>query len=147
MGRNSGLRGRSHKRLKRIFLISIQNSNIRTRQTDELTRKGENAASLPVLQNDPRRPPGSSQSLAGDRGFSASQIHFLLLFCRDNSAASLICITDIWSQNEDGWMSGWELYVPGILCLLEATVCSGPEISFVFPYGPSSAGRAETPVR
>lgn len=34
--------------------------------------------------------------------------------------------------------------VPGMLCLLEDMVCSGPERSFVFPYGPSSKQRHRT---
>lgn len=35
-------------------------------------------------------------------------------------------------------------HLPGMLCLLEAMVCSGPEISLVFPYGPSSKEKRET---
>lgn len=38
-----------------------------------------------------------------------------------------------------GWLTDRQIYcIPGILCLLEARVCSGPERSFDFPYGPSS---------
>lgn len=45
-------------------------------------------------------------------------------------------------DKKEGWLSGrdWQ-HAPGMLCLLEDAVCSGPEMSLVLPYGPSSADR------